>query len=166
MNTLTVRKSILYSLVACAYAYMMAAVIIFLFGLAQTGWKQITGDFVYFIVNMLTLSLADFPWWGNVWYLAVLVPWLGSSLLFTLLLFRFNNSPRQRHLLGGGSTAIYYFVMFAVLVIGRIILWWGNIQPQSWLDIALYLIVFAVFVGGGFLFGFLSAVITDKVIKF
>lgn len=164
-KSVTVNKYISYALVTCAVAYLIAAAVIFIFGVAQTGFTRIDDDLGRFIVSLLTFSLSEFQYWNGYWYLAFLVPWLGSSLLFLILLVRFKTQPKRKPAFSGFSVSAYYFVMFLVYVIGRIVLWWGNIQPQSWQNILFYLIILIGFVGGGFIAGFFSSIITDRFIK-
>ncbi len=104
----------------------------------------------------LTLGLSEFRLWGDFNYLASLVPWLGSSLVLTLLMRWFNSESKRRRLLGGLSIFAYYFVMFLVFIIMGLIVGWG--------DIAYSLLILWPLVGFGL--GYLAVVIAEKVLKY
>lgn len=155
-------KKIEYALLTCFIAYLIAAVATFLFSITQSGWSQIGNDNVTFMMNLVVLGLSDYPWWGGFWYLAVLVPWLGSSLALALLLIRPARTAGRRWQWSGFSVALYYVVILLVLGIGKLIAFWGNIEVHPGDFIYALLIVWPI---GGFVLGYISATITDKIIK-
>ena len=154
-------KTIKYSLVTCFIAYVMGAIALFIFNMSELGWSGIDKQGAGFIVNMLTLGFADYPGWGDLWYLAVLVPWLGSSLVLALFL-TWRGKDKWRWLWGGLSVAIYYIVRLLVFAIGKLIVFWGNIDVHPG-DFAYALLL--IWPAGGFILGYLAATITDRIIK-
>ena len=154
-------KTIKYALVTCFLAYFIAAVLLFIFSINQTGWSRIDSDTGRFTMSFLTLILSEFQWWGDFWYLAVLIPWLGSSLVLMLLIQRWGRKASRRRLSGGFSTGIYYVIMLLVFAIGRLVTAWGqmNVNPGD----AGYLLLL-IWPLGGFGLGYLSAIIADKMV--
>ena len=149
-------KNLKYAFLTCTLTYAIGALLLFIFSVAQTGWSRIDSDTGTCLASGLTLALSEFQWWGDFWYLAVLVPWLGSSLLMVLLMTRFNYGAGRRWLLGGTSIFTYYLVMILVFIIHGLIEGWGDIGYGLF---PLWLII-------GFGLGYLSAVITDKMVEF
>jgi hypothetical protein len=149
-------KNLKYALLTCTVNYSIAAVLLFLFGVSQTGFRRIDSDAGQFIVDGLTLALSEFQWWGDYWYLAVLVPWLGSLLILTLMMAWSNSVRGHRRLLAGISISAYYLVLFLVFIINGLISGWG--------DIAYPMLVLWPIIGFGL--GYLSAIISDKIVKF
>jgi hypothetical protein len=151
-----------YALVTCLMAYILVAIVMFLFAVSQTGWTKVDSDSPKFIVDMMTLGLSNYPWWGDFWYLAALVPWLGSSLVLGLVIKRFARTAGRRALWGSLSVAIYYIVVLLVFGIGKLITNWGNIEVHPG-DFAYVLLV--IWPIGGYVVGYLAAVITEKIVK-
>lgn len=146
-------KILKYAFLTGTIAYFIAAVVIFILSVSQTGWSRIeTGET---IVSALTLGLSEFGWWGNFYYLAVLVPWLGSTLLLALLLFWLDGGEGRRRLFGGLSIFAYYLAMWLAFVFHMIIFGRGDVAYPL-------LLIWPV---AGFLLGYLSAIITDKMIE-
>jgi len=107
------------------------------------------------MLSALTLMLSDFPWWGDFYYLAFLMPWLASSCVLTLLIYLFNGGARRRALFTGFSIFVYYFAMWLVFIIHSLIYGWG--------DIAYDLIwLWPLF---GFGFGYAAATIVERISK-
>jgi hypothetical protein len=156
------QKKILYALLTCFTAYLIALVVMFLISLTQSGWSQIGDDNVTFMMDLTTLGLYGYSFWGSLGGLAILVPWLGSSLALALLLQRFNATTGKRWQMGGASLAAYYAVMLLVLLIRNLVTNWGNIEVHP-SDFAYALLV--VWPLGGFVVGYISAAITDKIVK-
>jgi len=144
-----------YAFLTCTIAYFIAAVLLFIFSIGQTGWSRIDNDAGTFLLSILTLALSEFQWWGDFWYLAVLVPWLGSSLVMVLLMIWLNKGAGHRRLLGGFSIFAYYLAMILVFIIHGLIDGWGDIGYEF----------FPLWPLGGFVLGCLSAWIADKIIK-
>ncbi len=155
-------KIIRYSLLTCFIAYLLGAIALFFFQVSDLGWHGIDDEAAGFIANILTLGFADYPGWGNLWYLSVLVPWLGSSLVLALFL-TWRGTDKQRWLWGGLSVAIYYIVRLLVFAIGKLIAFWGNIDVHPG-DLAYALLL--IWPAGGFLLGCLASTISDTIIKF
>jgi hypothetical protein len=150
-----------YAFLTCFIAYLLAAAAMFFLSLSQSGWSRVDVDNVRFMMNMVTVGLADYPWWGDFWYLAVLVPWLGSSLVLALLLM-WRGIDRRRLLWSGFSVALYYVVILLVFAIGKLIAFWGNIEVHPGDFAYVLLLIWPI---GGFVVGYLSAMITDKIVK-
>ena len=148
-------KTIRYALLTCFIAYFFAAVIIFILTVSQNGWGWLDRDSGGVIVSALTLALSEFGWWGDFYYLAVLVPWLGSSLLLMLLIAWFKGGTKRKYLLGGISVGVYYLAMFLAFIFEGLIGGWG--------DIAYPLLI--IWPLAGFGLGCLSAWIADKIVK-
>jgi hypothetical protein len=155
-------KIIRYALVTCLIAYILVAIVMFIFAVSQTGWSRVDSDTPKFIVDMLTLGLSNYSWWGDIWFLAALVPWLGSSLVLGLVLKRFARTAGRRTLWGGLSVAIYYIVALLVLGIGKLITNWGNIEVHPG-DFAY--VLFLIWPIGGYVVGYFAVMITDKIVK-
>jgi hypothetical protein len=155
-------KIIRYSLLTCTLAYFIAAVLLFLFSAIQFGFNGIDRSTDRLLVSLLTLVLSEFQGWHDFWYLSVLVPWLGSSLLLTLLTKRYAGKTGRRRLWGGVSVGAYYVILLLVFAIGRLIASWGRIDINPGDLLYLILLLWPL---GGFGLGYLSAIITDKIVK-
>ena len=154
-------KALRYAFFTGTLAYLMAAVLLIIL-------FAIEGIDGYIIINNLmtglTLMLSEFQWWGDLYYLAFLVPWLASSLVLVFLIIRFNRNRgvRRRRLLGGLSICVYYIAMILVFAIGRVATFWGQVEVHPG-DIGyLLLLIWPV---GGFILGSVAAIIADKILK-
>jgi hypothetical protein len=155
-------KTCRYALLTCTIAYVIIAIVLFLFGFAQTGWSRVDSDVGVFLLGSVTLVLSEFPFWGSFSGLAILVPWLGSTLLLMVFINLFADTLKKRRVFAGTSIGIYYLVMMLVFIGGKIITNWGRIDVNPG-DIAYAL--FLIWPLGGFGAGYLSALITDKILK-
>jgi len=155
-------KKIKYAVLTCLIAYVLAAFAMFIFAISQTGWSRIDGESPRFIVDMLTLGLSQYEGWGNFWYLAVIVPFIGSSLVLALLLQLSNRTAGRRYFWGGLSVALYYIVVLLAFAIGKMITFWGEIEVRPG-DLAYVLLL--IFPLCGFIVGYVAAMITDKIVK-
>lgn len=155
-------NSFRYALLTCAIAYVIIGILLFLFEFMQPVGGGIDSDFVPFLLTGLTLVLSEFQFWGSFSYLAVLVPWLGSSLVLALLSYRFGSTSKKRRLFAGTGIGIYYLVMMLVFIAGKIVTSWGHIDfnPGDFVYA-----VFLIWPVGGFGVGYLSALITDKILN-
>ncbi len=158
---MSMRKILKYAFLTCTIAYVIIGVLLFILGYSLTGWSRIDSDVWVFLLGSVTLVLSEFQFWGDLSYLAILVPWLGSSLVLALLIYRFDKTLKRRRLLAGISIGIYYLVMMLVFVFGKIATSWGHIDINPG-DAAYAL--FLIWPLGGFGLGYLSALITDKII--
>lgn len=154
------KKSFKYGFTTCTLAYLMAAVLLFIFSVAQTGWSRIDNDLVTVLPSGLTLALSEFKWWGDFYYLAILVPWLGSTLVLALLLHWFNGGARRRRLLGGLSVLAYYFALWLSIIIPLLVRYGWHIRGD--MGYADYL-AFLLWPVCGFGLGYLSATIVERV---
>ncbi len=145
-------KIIRYSFLTSTLAYSMAAILLFIFSIAQTGWSRIDSNTVNILLSGLTLGLSEFQWWGDVYYLTFLIPWLAASLVMVLLMLWLNKGAGQRRLLGGFSIFAYYLAMFLVFLINGLIRGWGDI---GYLFLPVWMIA-------GFILGYLAVVIIEK----
>ncbi|MFC1967919.1 hypothetical protein ACFLVX_00815 [Chloroflexota bacterium] len=149
------KQAFKYSFIACAVAYFLIAIPIFiLFAALFRGSYEPIIDTVGFL-SFLTLMLSSFSWWGEFYYLAFLVPWLTSTCILALLINHSNRASRSRALLTGLSVFIYYFAMLLVFMIQGFIFGWG--------DVAYDLIW--IWPVCGFLFGCAAALIVQKGFK-
>ena len=153
-------NNIKYALLTSFIAYLLATVAMFFFSLSQSGWTHVDGDNVKFMMDMVTLGLSN--WWGDVWYLAVLVPWLFSALVLALALKFFAGTAGRRAIWSGLSVTIYYTVVLLVFAIGKLIAFWGNIDVRPGDLVYAVLIVWPI---GGFIVGYFAAIITEKIVK-
>lgn len=156
------RNNLKYAFLACTLAYLIIGILLFLFGFSQTGWSRIDSDAGTFILGSVTLVLSEFQFWGDFYYLSVLVPWLGSSVVLALLLHRFDKNKKRRRLMAGTSIGIYYLIMMFVFIAGKIITSWGHIDINPG-DAAYTL--FIIWPLAGFGLGYLSGAIADKIVK-
>jgi len=155
-------KTVKYAFFTCTLAYLIAAVLLFIFSVAQTGWSRIDNDIVTFLPSGLTLALSEFKWWGGFYYLAILVPWLGSTVLLVLLLHWFKGEARRRRLLGGLSVFAYYIVIWLSLVIEELVRYGGEIRG----DIGyIGYLMFLLWPVCGFGVGYLAAILVERILK-
>jgi hypothetical protein len=148
-------KKLKYAFFTGTIAYAIAALLLFIFFAAQTGWGRSVNDIGLSLVSGLTLSLSEFGWWGDYYYLAFLVPWLGSTLVMALLLLWLKDRAVRRYLAGGLSVFIYYIAMFLAFTIHGLARGWGDVGYA-------FLPVWAVV---GFGVGYASAAIVEKILK-
>ena len=155
-------KNIKYALLASFIAYLLATVAMYFFSLSQSGWSHVNGDNAKFMMDMVTLGLSNYTWWGAVWYLAVLVPWLFSAMVLALALKFFVRTAGRRATWSGLSVAIYYAVVLVVFALGKLVAFWGNIDVRPGDLVYAVLIVWPI---GGFIVGYFAATLTDKMMK-
>jgi hypothetical protein len=155
-------KIIKYALLTSFIAYLLATIAMFFFSLSQSGWSHVNGDNAKFMMDMVTLGLSNYPWWGGFWYLAALVPWLFSALVLALSLKFLVRTAGRKATWSGLSVAIYYAVVLLVFALGKLIAFWGNIDVRPGDLVYAVLIVWPV---GGFIVGYFSASISDKIMK-
>ena len=144
-------KSFKYGFTTCTLAYLLVVIpLLVLFAtLFRGSYAPIVN--VRSMLELLTLMLSEFV--GDFYYLAFLVPWLASSCVLTLSIYRFNGGARRRVLFSGFSIFVYYFAMWLVFIIHGLIYGWG--------DIAYDLIwLWPLF---GFGFGYAAATIAERV---
>ena len=147
------KKSFKYAFLTCTLAYVIGAVLLFIFFVVESR----SGDYIVRdLMTGLTLMLSEFQWWGDFYYLAVLVPWLGSSLVMALLMIWLNRGAGHRRLLGGFSIFAYYLAMILVFIIYGLVDGWGDIGYQLF---PIWLII-------GFGLGYLAATIAEKIVRF
>lgn len=155
-------KTVKYAFFTCTIAYLIAAVLLFIFSIEQTGWNRIDNDIVTFLPSGLTLALSELKWWGDFYYLAILVPWLGSTLVLVLLLHWFNGEAKRRRLLGGSSICVYYFAGWLSLIIEELVRYGGHIRGDiGWFGYLTFLIW--PFIGFGL--GYLATTIVERILK-
>ncbi len=155
-------NNIKYALLASFIAYLLAMVAMFFFSLSQSGWRGVDGDNARFMMDMVTLGLSNYTWWGGAWYLAVLVPFIFSALVLALALRFFVRAAGRRSTWSGLSVAIYYVIVLLVLAIGKLVAFWGNIEVHPGDVIWLVFIVWPI---GGFIVGYFASIITGKILK-
>jgi hypothetical protein len=156
------QNNIKYALLASFIAYLLALIAMFFFSLSQSGWSHVNGDNAKFMMDMVTLGLSNYTFWGGVWYLAVLVPWLFSALVLALALKYFVRTAGRRATWGGLSVAIYYAIVLLVFAIGKLVAFWGNIDIRAGDFVYAVLIVWPI---GGFIVGYFAAAIADRILK-
>ena len=140
------KKSFKYGFTTCTLAYLLVAIpLLVLFATLFRG--------SYGMLSILTLMLSEFPWWGDFYYLAFLVPWLASSCVLALLIYRFNGGARRRVLFSGFSIFVYYFAMWLVIIIYGLIYGWGDIAYDLFWLWSLF----------GFGFGYAAATIVERI---
>jgi hypothetical protein len=149
-------KAFKYAFLTCTIAYFIGALALFVFSVSQTGWSRIDSDTGRYILTGLTMMLSEFEWWGHYYYLAFLVPWLGSALLLALLLYWFGRKVEWRRWLGGLIVFTYYIAMWLVFIFEGLFHGWGDIAY----------IILLIWPVAGFLLGYISAIITDKIVEF
>jgi hypothetical protein len=155
-------KTIKYALLTSFIAYLLATIAMFFFSLSQSGWTHVDGDNARFMMDMVTLGLSNYPWWGSLWYLAVLVPWLFSALVLALAFILFARAAGRRAMWGGLSVAIYYAIVLLVFAFGKLIAFWGNIDVHPGDFIYAVLLVWPI---GGFIVGYFAAMLADRLFK-
>ena len=161
MGSAKIVKLVTYSLLVSILAYIMVAVLLALFYFQQTGWSSIDEGIFFFLLHGLTLGLSGFDWLGDFYTIAVLVPWLSSTLVLVLLLHFFHGRAPRRRLFAGLSICIYYFANWLSLIIEKIVLYGGirgDIDYTGYLTLLIWPIA-------GFGLGYLSAIIVEKLIK-
>ena len=155
-----------YAFSTGALAYILAAVLLFIYMMIHSGGK-IDEEVITFFFDLYTLT-PFLPhvsrWWTDFYYLRFLVPWLFSSLVLVLLLSVLNGEARRKWLLGGLSVCFYYFVMIMIYFVDKLVAWWGHIQPIDIFDI-LYYLMFFIWPLCGFGLGYLAATILERVWK-
>jgi hypothetical protein len=150
-------KSIIYGLLSSALAYVLIALALILVTGFVNGWGTIGND----MVPGLTLTLSEFKWWGNAGYVAPLIPWLGSAVVIILSVRRYGTTAMRRRLLTAFSIFIYYFIMLLYLLIAELA-GHGEIRHTVRYDF----IQFTVWLPTGFIMGYLSAMIADKIVPY
>jgi len=155
-------KNMKYALLTSFIAYLLASVAMFLFSLSQSGWSHVNGDNAKFMMDMVTLGLSNYTWWGHLWYLAVLVPFIFSALVLALALKLVTKAAGRRTVWSGLSVGIYYAVVLLVFTIGKLVTFWGNIDVHPGDIIYIVLIVWPI---GGFIVGYFAALISEKILK-
>jgi|GEM_PF-2757304 len=148
-------KTLKYAFFTGTIAYFIVALIIFILSVSQTGWSRIDSETGRYVVTGLTMMLSEFEWWGTYYYLALLVPWLGSTLLLALLIYGFYRGTKFRRWFGGLSIFAYYMAMWLAFIFEGLFHGWG--------DIGYVILLFWPVTG--FLLGYLSAIITDRIVK-
>ena len=149
------KKAFKYSVTTCTLAYILIAIpILILFTtLFRGSYEPLINT--RGMLSFLSFMLSDFSWWGNLYHLAFLVPWLASCCVLALLIYRSNGGVRRRTLFSGLSIFIYYFAMWLVFIIHGLIYGWGDVAYQLiWLWPAV-----------GFGFGCAAAAIVEKTLK-
>ena len=145
-------KTIRYAFLTCTLAYVLAAILLVIFFAVEgINVEYMIKD----LLTALTLALSEFTWWGNLFYIAFIVPWLASSLVLVLFIHRFNGGAKRRRLLGGLSVFAYYFAMVLVFIIHGLVRGWGDVGYQFF---PIWLIV-------GFGLGYLAATIVERIFK-
>ncbi len=145
------KKSFKYGFTTCTLAYLLVVIpLLVLFStLFRGSYAPIVN--VRGMLELLTLMLSELL--GDFYYLAFLVPWLASSCVLTLLIYRFNGGARRRVLFSGFSIFVYYFAVWLFILIYSLIYGWG--------DIAYDLIwLWPLF---GFGFGYAAATIVERI---
>jgi hypothetical protein len=151
------RRRLRYALLSSTLAYIFIALALVLLTGFINRWDTIGND----IVPGLTLTLSEYQWWGDFSYAAVIVPWLGSAAVMLVLLRRFGVTHGRRRLLAGFSIFAYYLVMLISLLIIEAISH-GEIRYEVHYDF----IQFSGWLPGGFIMGYLSAMIADKIVQY
>ena len=157
------KKTIGHALSTCTAAYLLIAVFVLIISIYLNGWSRIDSDVGRSVVSLLTMVLSEFEGWGDFWYLAVLAPWLGSTLVMAIVAHRASGKAGRRQLWAGFSIGIYYVIMLLVFIIGKLAASWGQIDLHAGDAVYLLLLIWPL---GGFAVGYLSALITDKIFKF
>ena len=148
-----------FAFITSTVTYAIAAAILAVF-FAATGFSG--GYFGRELVTGLTLMLSEFQWWGEVYYLAVIIPWLGSTLVMAVLLTAFTSDAGRRRLFGGTSICVYYVAMILVFAIGRTVSSWGNIEVNPG-DIGYLLLLIWPIIGFGL--GYLTSTAAESIVK-
>lgn len=120
------KKAFKYGFTTCTLAYLLASVPVFvLFATLFRGLSEPIVD-IGGILHFLTLGLSDFSLWDNFYFLAPLVPWIASSCVLALSIYRFDGGTGRRVLLSGFSIFIYYFAMCLVFMVHGVFFGWGD----------------------------------------
>ncbi|MFH1647152.1 MAG: hypothetical protein ABID71_05675 [Chloroflexota bacterium] len=154
-------KTIRYAFITATLAYLAAAVLLTVFYLEQTGWSRIDNETGTFLISGLTLGLSELKWWGHFYPLAVLVPWLGSTLVLALLVRYLDGSVPRRRIFGGVSISVYYLANWLSLIIEELVKYGGTIQSD--MGYSGYLTLF-IWPAAGFGLGYLAAMIAGKIV--
>ncbi len=121
------KKSFKYGFVTCTFAYLLALVLgLVFFATLFRGLSEPIVD-IKGMLGFLTLGLSDLSWWNNFYYLALLVPWISSFLVLTMLLYRIGGGSGKRLIFSGLSIFTYYFAMWLVFMIHSIIVGRGDV---------------------------------------
>lgn len=149
------KKAFKYGFTTCTIAYLLIAIPpLVLFATLFRGLYEPVVD-IRGVLSFLTLMLSDFSWWGNLYYLAFLVPWLASCCVLALLIYRFNGGARRRALFSGFSIFIYYFAIWLMFIVHGLIYGWGDIAYE-------FIWLWLVFSFG---FGYAAATIVERALK-
>ena len=163
-----------YAFFTCSLAYVIAAIIIFIFSFGQRPWAWSRIEYtVRDLVNALSLrQLFAFIWWpgemyGDFYYLAILVPWLVSVLVLVLLLNVSKGGAKRRRLFGGLSILAYYSVIVLAFWIQQVVYYWEYID---WSDVIkiwniISRVMFLAWPLGGFGLGYLAATLVEWIGK-
>ena len=120
------KRSFKYGFTTCTLAYLLASVPGFvLFATLSRGLSEPIVDargMLYF----LTLGLSDFSLWDNFYYLAPIVPWIASSCVLALSIYRFDGGSGRRVILSAFSIFVYYFAMYLVFMVHGVLFGWGD----------------------------------------
>ena len=141
-----------YAFLTSTVAYIIIAVVFVIIGGVGQGWDEYAGTT---IVAGITLGLSEFGWWGDFYYLAVIVPWAGSTLVTALLMLRLNSRTGSRYLAGALGVFIYYIAMFLVYIGGGLAHGWGDIGYA-------FLPAWAVL---GAVVGYIAAAVAEAALK-
>ena len=150
-----IKQNFKYSFVTCTLAYFLIAIPIFILSATLFRGSYEPAIDIRAFMGFLTFMLSDFSWWGELYYLAFLVPWLTSICLLTLLMNRFNKGIRSRALLSGFSVFIYYFAMVLVFIVHGLIYGWGELAYD----------LIWIWPVGGFIFAYAAALMVEKGFK-
>ena len=151
--TTKMKKSLKYGFTTCTLAYLLASVPVFvLFATLFRGLSEPIVD-IRGMLHFLILGLSDFSLWDNFYYLAPIVPWIASSCVLALSIYRFDGGSGRRLIFSGLSIFIYYFAMWLAFMIHGLIFQWGDVAYDIiWL--------WPVF---GFCTGIAASAIVEKV---
>ena len=149
------KKALGYSFSSCTLAHLSSGILLLVFfaTLLRGSYEPIVD--IENMSSVLTLMLSEFSWWGDLYWLALPVPWLASCCLATVLIYCFRGGARRRALLVGFSIFAYYFAMWIVFVIHGLIYGWGDIAYDL---IWLWLLC-------AFGFGYAAATIAERVLS-
>ena len=144
-----------YGFATCTLAYLLASLLAFvLFSTLFRGSYEPLVD-IRGMLGFSTLGLSEFSWWNDLYYLAPTVPWITSSLVLAVLLYRIDGGLGRRLLFSGLSIFAYYSAMCLVFMLHGLILGWG--------DVAYHLIwLWPVF---GFSVGVAASALVKKVFR-
>jgi len=144
-----------YGFATCALAYLLASLLAFvLFSTLFRGSYEPLLD-TRGMLGFLTLGLSEFSWWNDFYYLAPTVPWITSSLVLAVLLYRIDGGSGRRLLFSGLSIFAYYSAMCLVFMLHGLIFGWG--------DVAYHLI--SLWPTFGFFVGVAASTVVEKVFR-